>query len=93
MTAPTAAPSSTKHRPPPRSPPIELRDRLAEPGLAIVDVRPIAAFNGWRLRGEARGGHIPGAVSFPAEWLESVEPAEIAEAARRPRASSAPTRS
>ena len=43
----------------------ELRDRLDEPGLTIVDVRPLAAYNGWRLRGEARGGHIPGAVAFP----------------------------
>ncbi|MEA2660825.1 MAG: molybdopterin synthase sulfurtransferase [Chloroflexota bacterium] len=55
----------------------ELRDRLADPALAIVDVRPIAAYNGWRLRGEARGGHIPGAVSFPIAWLESVELAEV----------------
>ena len=33
----------------------ELRDRLADPTLTIVDVRPIAAYNGWRLKGEARG--------------------------------------
>ena len=37
----------------------ELRDRLGDPALTIVDVRPLAAYNGWRLRGEARGGHIP----------------------------------
>jgi thiosulfate/3-mercaptopyruvate sulfurtransferase len=55
----------------------ELRDRLGDPALAIVDVRPIAAYNGWRLRGEARGGHVPGAVSFPIAWLESVEAAEV----------------
>src|SRR5438876_6831974 len=55
----------------------ELRDRLGDPDLSVVDVRPVAAYNGWRLRGEARGGHIPGAVSFPIAWLESVEPAEV----------------
>ncbi|MEX1170275.1 MAG: rhodanese-like domain-containing protein, partial [Chloroflexota bacterium] len=45
--------------------------------MTIVDARPIAAYNGWRLGGEARGGHIPGAVAFPAAWLHSVDEAEI----------------
>lgn len=34
----------------------------------ILDIRPTAAFNGWALRNEARGGHIPGAIPFPAHW-------------------------
>jgi 3-mercaptopyruvate sulfurtransferase SseA len=55
----------------------ELRDRLQGPNLTVVDVRPLAAFNGWRLRGEARGGHIQGAVAFPVAWLGSVDEAEI----------------
>jgi 3-mercaptopyruvate sulfurtransferase SseA len=55
----------------------ELRERLADPGLTIVDVRPLAAYNGWRLGGEARGGHIPGAVAFPWAWLGSVDDEEI----------------
>jgi 3-mercaptopyruvate sulfurtransferase SseA len=55
----------------------ELRDRLGDQDLTIVDARPMAAFNGWRLRGEARGGHIPGAVAFPSAWLASVDEAEI----------------
>ena len=55
----------------------ELRDRLTDPALTIVDVRPLAAYNGWRRKGEARGGHIPGAVAFPAEWLDSVDETEI----------------
>jgi molybdopterin synthase sulfurtransferase len=55
----------------------DLRVRLAEPDLTIVDVRPIAAYNGWRLDGEARGGHIPGATPFPSAWLQSVDAAEI----------------
>ncbi len=52
----------------------ELRDRLGDPELAVVDVRPLAAYNGWRLRGEARGGHIPGAVAFPMAWLRASTP-------------------
>jgi len=55
----------------------ELRNRLGDPDLTIVDLRPTAAFNVWRLRGEARGGHIPGAVAFPAAWLASEDDAEI----------------
>ena len=55
----------------------ELRRRLADPMLTIVDVRPLAAYNGWRLNGEARGGHIPGAVAFPGAWLGSVDDEEL----------------
>jgi len=55
----------------------ELRDLLDDPELTIVDGRPMAAYNGWRLNDEARGGHIPGAVAFPAAWLTSVDEAEI----------------
>jgi 3-mercaptopyruvate sulfurtransferase SseA len=55
----------------------ELRERLSDPTLTIVDARPMAAFNGWRLNGAPRGGHVPGAVSFPAAWLTSVDDPEI----------------
>src|SRR5438105_8185223 len=55
----------------------ELRRRLDDPGVTIVDVRPLPAYNGWRLRGEPRGGHIPGAVAFPSAWLRTVDDAEI----------------
>ncbi len=51
----------------------ELRRRLADPELTIVDVRSLTAFNGWRLRGEARGGHVPGAVAFPRTWFEILD--------------------
>jgi molybdopterin synthase sulfurtransferase len=56
----------------------ELLARLEDPTLTIVDVRPLAAYNGWRLTGEGRGGHIPGARAFPAAWLESVDAPELA---------------
>ena len=55
----------------------ELRRRLTDPDLTIVDVRAMPAYNGWRLRGAARGGHIPGAVAFPSSWLSIVEDAEV----------------
>jgi molybdopterin synthase sulfurtransferase len=55
----------------------ELRGRLNDPELTIVDVRPLPAYNGWRLNGDARGGHIPGAVAFPSAWLGSADVAEV----------------
>jgi thiosulfate/3-mercaptopyruvate sulfurtransferase len=55
----------------------ELRRRLGDDTLTIVDVRGLPAYNGWRPNGDARGGHIPGAVAFPSAWLESVDDAEI----------------
>jgi 3-mercaptopyruvate sulfurtransferase SseA len=56
---------------------IELRRRLDDDALTIVDVRPLPAYNGWRQGEAARGGHIPGAVAFPSAWLRSVDDAEI----------------
>ncbi len=37
-----------------------------------MDVRPSAAYNGWQLGDEARGGHIRGAVSFPSSWIQDM---------------------
>jgi thiosulfate/3-mercaptopyruvate sulfurtransferase len=48
----------------------ELSRQLGKPGLVLVDVRCSAAYNGWRLGGEARGGHLPGAVSLPLSWTK-----------------------
>jgi thiosulfate/3-mercaptopyruvate sulfurtransferase len=55
----------------------ELRARIDDPTLTIVDVRPLAAYNGWRLGREVRGGHIPGAAAFPVAWLKTVDEPEI----------------
>src|SRR5438128_1986546 len=55
----------------------ELRHRLSDPELTIVDVRPLSAYNGWRVNGEARGGHIPGAVALPSGWLGRVDDAGL----------------
>jgi molybdopterin synthase sulfurtransferase len=55
----------------------ELRQRLDDPDLTVVDVRPLFAYNGWRASREARGGHIPGAIAFPSAWLESLDDTEV----------------
>ena len=46
----------------------ELTKALNEASTLVVDARDANAYNGWRLAGERRGGHIPGARSIPAEW-------------------------
>ena len=55
----------------------ELAGRLGEAGLAVVDLRPLPEYNGWRSPGAERGGHIPGAVSLPAAWLPRIDDAEL----------------
>jgi 3-mercaptopyruvate sulfurtransferase SseA len=55
----------------------ELVEQLGAPSLAVLDVRPMAAFNGWPLQGEARGGHITGAVPLPRTWIDGSEPAAL----------------
>jgi len=45
----------------------------------IVDTRPVDAYNGWKLKSEARGGHIKGAKSFPSEWTTSKDWLDLAK--------------
>jgi 3-mercaptopyruvate sulfurtransferase SseA len=55
----------------------DLAQQLGDPALVVVDVRPMAAYNGWQFQGEARGGHIPGAVAFPLSWTDAIEAADL----------------
>jgi len=43
---------------------------LKDPNWVVVDTRLNDAFNGWKLDGVVRGGHIEGAVDFSANWLK-----------------------
>jgi 3-mercaptopyruvate sulfurtransferase SseA len=43
----------------------------------LIDVRPIDAYNGWRLRGEPRGGHIAGARALPYKWSTYIDWIEV----------------
>ncbi len=43
----------------------------------IIDVRPVEAYNGWKLAGASRGGHIRGAKSLPAKWADYMDWIEI----------------
>ncbi len=55
----------------------DLHAMLNDPLVQIVDVRPVAAYNGWPLQNEERGGHIAGARSLPAKWLTYIDWIEI----------------
>jgi thiosulfate/3-mercaptopyruvate sulfurtransferase len=58
----------------------ELRDELDDPRLQLIDVRPIDAYNGWRLADEPRGGHIRGARTLPLKWADYLDWIEIVQA-------------
>jgi thiosulfate/3-mercaptopyruvate sulfurtransferase len=58
----------------------ELVKLCADPGVQLIDVRSPDAYNGWRLRHELRGGHIPGARSLPARWAQYIDWLEIVHA-------------
>ncbi len=50
---------------------------LHTPGIKILDVRPVDAYNGWTMDGIYDGGHIPGAKSLPVAWSEYIDWIEI----------------
>ncbi len=55
----------------------ELITESKNTNAVIVDVRPVDAYNGWKLSGENRGGHITGARSLPLKWLNYIDWIEI----------------
>lgn len=55
----------------------ELAGVLDDPSYSIVDIRPVEAYNGWKLRDESRGGHIRGARSLPLKWANYIDWIEI----------------
>lgn len=55
----------------------ELQEFIGRQDYKIIDVRPADAYNGWKQRGELRGGHIKGAKSLPSKWLNYIDWIEI----------------
>ena len=45
----------------------------------LLDIRSVAAYNGWPLHGAARGGHVPGAKSLPMRWTKYMDWVEVPE--------------
>ncbi len=55
----------------------ELKELLKSNEIILIDVRPVNAYNGWKLDGEKRGGHIRGARSLPVKWTKYMDWIEI----------------
>jgi len=55
----------------------ELKKAMGGEDTRLIDTRPVDAYNGWRERGEKRGGHIKGAKSLPAKWANYIDWIEI----------------
>jgi 3-mercaptopyruvate sulfurtransferase SseA len=51
----------------------ELSLLLEKQDTRIIDVRPVDAYNGWRLQSENRGGHIRHARSLPFKWTKYID--------------------
>ncbi len=56
---------------------VELKVFLAEARGFVIDIRPVDAYNGWKLQGESRGGHIKEAKSLPFKWTKYIDWIEI----------------
>ncbi len=50
---------------------------IDDPKQIIIDVRDVNAYNGWRLMGEKRGGHIRSARSLSSKWASYIDWIEI----------------
>ncbi len=55
----------------------ELVELIEREDVKIIDVRPIAAYNGWKLENEIRGGHIKGTKTLPTKWANYMDWIEI----------------
>jgi thiosulfate/3-mercaptopyruvate sulfurtransferase len=55
----------------------ELVKLLENKDTKIIDVRPVDAYNGWKLENETRGGHIKGAKSLPVKWTNYMDWIEV----------------
>ena len=51
----------------------ELIKHIDDPHSVIIDIRPTAAYNGWQLKEESRGGHIRGATNIPLKWTKYID--------------------
>ena len=46
-----------------------VKEALGKSEWKVIDTRDSNTFIGWRLGGEAKKGHIPGATDYAAEWI------------------------
>ncbi len=56
---------------------VEVSGLVQKEEVNIIDIRPVDAYNGWRLKDETREGHITGATSLPAKWAAYMDWIEV----------------
>lgn len=49
----------------------EVKSALNDDKTVIIDARGNDVYSGWAIDGATRGGHIPGATDFSANWLDA----------------------
>ena len=55
------------------------RAYIGNDNSVMLDLRPEAAYQGWKLDGALRGGHVAGAMDFPVSWLSLLDDAKLDE--------------
>lgn len=55
----------------------ELVELLQNKNVKVIDVRPVDAYNGWKIKKEKRGGHLKGAKSLSIKWTNYIDWIEI----------------
>jgi len=60
--------------------PAHISQRRKDIDFALVDTRTDEEYIGWQLYGEARGGHIPGAIQIPYAWYFKTDKTVLAYA-------------
>lgn len=55
----------------------DVKKYIDDSNAIIIDVRDVNAYNGWKLNGEKRGGHIKSAKSLPVKWTQYMDWIEI----------------
>jgi len=61
----------------PRLSTAELIPLIDNKKTVLIDVRTVDAYNGWKMNGEERGGHIKDARSLPMKWTNYIDWIEI----------------
>ena len=57
----------------------EFKANIGKSDFLFLDLRPEAAYQGWKIDGAVRGGHVKGASDFPVTWLKLADDSKLAE--------------
>ncbi|TRX71749.1 rhodanese-like domain-containing protein [Carboxylicivirga sp. M1479] len=55
----------------------QLQELLYIENVRLIDTRPVDAYNGWPMKNESAGGHIPNAKSLPHKWTHYMDWIEV----------------